>query len=78
MIVAPNRAPRGLTNSSQAISATALGHGVWRATYRTFVSLYEPKYTPVTLSSLQATGAGAHYTIAFPEPLAVTLTDCHS
>lgn len=78
VIAAPNHAPRGLSNTSQAISSTALGHGVWRATYRTFVSLYEPKYVPVTLSALQATAAGARYTIAFPEPLAISIADCHS
>jgi hypothetical protein len=78
VIAAPNRAPRGLSNASQWISATSLGGNVWRATYRTFVALTGPKYTPVTVSSLQASANGTPYTITFSSPLSVTLADCHS
>lgn len=78
VIAAPNRAPRGLSNASQLISSASVGKGVWRATYRTFVALYEPKYTPVTVSALQASANGSRYTIAFSSPVSVTLADCHS
>jgi hypothetical protein len=77
-ITAPNRAPRGLSNTSSLVSSAALGNGVWRSTYRTYVALSEPHYTPFTVSSLAATAGGAKYTIAFPAAVAVTLDDCHS
>src|SRR3954463_16539254 len=41
VITAPNRAPPGLSNASKLISSVAFGGGVWKATYRTFASLYE-------------------------------------
>jgi len=78
VIAAPNRAPRGLSNASHLVRATALGNGVWQATYRTFASLSEPRFTPVTVSALQATAGGSHYTIAFPSSFTITKDDCHS
>ena len=78
VIAAPNRAPRGVSNASELISSKALGNGVWQATYRTFASLYEPRYTPVTVNALQATAGGARYTIVFPSPLAITKASCNS
>ena len=78
VIAAPNRAPRGVSNASELISSAQLGKGVWKATYRTFASLYEPRYTPVTVSSLEATAGGARYTIVFPSPVSITRDACHS
>jgi hypothetical protein len=78
VVAAPNPAPRGLSNASQWISEDALGNGVWRATYRTYVSLYQPRFNSLTISGLRASAAGSHYAIAFPAPLAVSLRDCHS
>lgn len=77
-IAAPNPAPRGLSNASRLISSSALGNGVWRATYRTFASLYQPRYVPVTVDSLQASLGGNHYTIAFPSPVTITEDECNS
>ena len=77
-IAAPNAAPPGLSNSSQWISSTAVGKGVWRATYRTFVSLYQPQYTPVTVSALSASAAGSGYEIAFGSPVTVSIHSCTS
>ena len=77
-LAAPNYAPNGISNASQYIGSSSLGHGVWRATYRTYVSLYEPSYTPVAVSSVQASAAGTNYTISFASPVSVTLSNCHS
>lgn len=78
VIAAPNRAPSGVSNASQPISAASLGDGVWRATYRTYASLAGPRYTPVTVSALQASDGTRQYAIVFSAPLSVTFADCHS
>jgi hypothetical protein len=75
-IAAPNPPIGGLSNASSRVSSSALGHGVWRATYRTYVSLLHPHYTPVTFSSLSASADGSSYTITFSSPITVTLSDC--
>ena len=77
-IAAPNAAPRGLSNSSRLVSSSAVSKGVWRATYRTYVALYEPNYVPVSVGALEAAGAGQRYTIAFTSPVTVTLQNCRS
>ena len=77
-VTAPNPAPRGISNASHLMSSAALGNGVWRATYRTWVSLYQPRFTPVTVSSLAASSGGNGYTITFRSPVTVTIDDCHS
>ncbi|WP_338184807.1 hypothetical protein [Jatrophihabitans sp.] len=77
-ITPPNAALRGMSNASTLRSSKALGHGVWQATYRVYTSLYEPDYTPVTISSLRAAAAGSGFTIDFSSPVTVTESDCHT
>jgi hypothetical protein len=75
-IVAPNRAVSTLSNASSLVSSTSVGHGVVKATYTTYVSLFHNNFTPVTFSSLTAVANGTNYTVAFPAPATVTLGDC--
>lgn len=77
-IVAPNRAVRTLPNTSSLVSSVPVGHGLYEATYTTYVSLFHPKFTPVTFSSLTALAGGTQYTIALPSPVTVTLDDCRT
>jgi hypothetical protein len=77
-IVAPNPAVRTLPNASSLLSSSSLGHGLYKATYRSYVSLFAPNFTPVTFSSLTAVSAGSQYSIVFASSVTITLDDCHS
>jgi hypothetical protein len=76
-IAAPNAQVRNMSNDSSLVSSSAVGDGVWRATYQTYVSLYHPAYAPVTISALSASADGSNYTITFASPVTVHLSDCH-
>jgi hypothetical protein len=78
-IVAPTRAVPTLPDASTLVSSKSLGHGLYEATYETYVSLFHPNFTPVTVSSLTAVSASdTQYTFAISSPFTVTLGDCHN